>query len=116
MKKISKIILFLSLSLIPIIVFASVEDNLKMIPGLLLVPAISSVHMTIFVLTPIAQLVSGPEKYKDTVKILFAFRILILLYGFIYYGSEMVFIDFIAIFVGTLLVSLLSGIKKLKLR
>lgn len=114
--KISKKILLLTLLLVPVIILADTGIG-ELLPGILIVPAFVSIHMTVFVLTPLAQIFSGPEEYKTTVKILFIVRLVILFLLIMSVGSQAVMIDFIAVFLGAfIVVPVLSAIKNLKLR
>ena len=115
--KLIKKILLLSLTLIPVIVLADTAENIELLPEILIAPAFVSIHMTIFVLTPIAQIFSGPEEYKDTVKVLFITRLIIIFGLILLFGEIAVMIDFFAVFLGAfLVVPIVAGITSAKMR
>lgn len=107
--KLIKKLLILSLTLMPVIIFASTVENMELFPGILIVPAFISIHMTLFVLVPLAQMFSGPEDYKDTVKILFLTRVIILFALILTIGTSAIIIDFLAVFLGAFLVVPILG-------
>ena len=115
MKMIKKILL-LSLLVMPIVVLATGEDLGESL-GLLIMPAFISIHMTLFVLVPLAQTFSGPEEYKGTVKLLFVTRIIILAVLYILIGNVAFFLDFFAVFLGAfLVVPIVCAIHTIKLK
>ena len=107
--KLIKRLLLLSLILMPIVVYGSTSENLELFPEILIVPAFISIHMTIFVLNPLAQMFSGPEDYKDTVKILFITRLIIVFLLILMMGYNAIMIDFFAVFLGAFIVVPIIG-------
>lgn len=114
--KISKKLLLLTLLLVPVIILA--DSGLEEFsPEILIIIAFISFHMTAFVLTPLAQIFSGPEEYKTTVKLLFLVRLMILFLLIMLVGNFAAMIDFIAVFFGAfIVVPILSAINNLRLR
>jgi hypothetical protein len=107
--KLVKKLLLVSLMLIPTIIFAGTAENMELFPEILIVPAFVSIHMTLFVLVPLAQMFSGPEDYKNTVKVLFVTRLIILFVLISTLGFSAVMIDFFAVFLGAFLVVPITG-------
>lgn len=71
--------------------------------GLIFIEAFISIHMSLFVLFPLAKLLSNNEKPWNLFWKLFAIRVIILLIcDFIY--PEIVFIDFISVFIGAFII------------
>lgn len=107
MKK--KILLFISLCLIPSFVFAS--SNSADIPLIiaLFMEAFVSIHMTLFVLIPLSNIFGG-DNPKALLKILFVGRVLILMFFNLFITTNIAVVDFMAVFVGAFLVIPISSV------
>lgn len=111
MKK-KKILLWILLCLVPSIVFASSGSDELPIGVAIGIEAFVSIHMTIFVLIPIANIFGG-DNAKNLLKRLFWGRIILLLLCDIFITPFIAIIDFISVFIGAfLIVPICSTIKK----
>lgn len=98
MKKLKKILLAI-LCLTPMIVFASGEDTLS-IGEALFMEAFVSIHMTAFVLYPMAKMLAKEGNEKRLAVIFFIIRAAILLYFDFFVTPFIAIADFIGVFVG----------------
>jgi len=107
MKK-RNILLFLTLLLLPTLVYAS-DGNSSGIPFsvAILMEAFVTIHMTVFVLIPLANKLD-PDKSKNLFKKLFIGRIIILLIFDAFITTNIAIIDFISVFVGAFILAPLS--------
>ena len=99
MKMRNKLLLIVSLLLIPMVVFASNGDESISIPLAIVVEAFVSIHMSLFVLLPLAKIISE-ENSKKTFWRLFWIRVGILLFFDFFITPMIAFVDFFALFVG----------------
>lgn len=109
-----KLILFLSLILIPYIVLAettSFEDNIGMC---IFIEIFVSIHMSVFVLFPLATIINKAKKEKIFIY-LFITRAIVLLIGNTIYGLQMAMYDFISVFLGAFIVVPIAAALKLSL-
>ena len=107
------IFLMLTLLLLPTMVLASNENgsNFPLVVAISM-EAFVSIHMSIFVLSPIAN-IFDPDKSKKLFIKLFISRIIILLIFDLFITTRIAIIDFFAVFVGAfLIVPIISSIKK----
>lgn len=105
-------IIILSLFFVPTLVFAGSGSSDFPILFALGVEAFVSIHMSIFVLIPLSNLISK-ENSKKTFWTLFAIRAGILLFFDFFVTTKIAYVDFIAVFVGAFLVVPISAaIKK----
>ena len=112
MKKHLKRILFLTLLLIPTIVFASEDDFSFSVAEAVGTELFVTIHMSIFVLWPISTMVSE-KNYKQVFFILFILRTAFLAYFDIIGFTWIALVDFICVFIGAfLLVPLVAFITK----
>lgn len=104
-KKIVKIMLIYSLLLYPSLVHAyTVPSNGDFdIKSALFIEAFVSIHMSIFVLLPIAKAFS-PVNSKKLFWILFAIRAAILLFCDFFVTTGIAIVDFISLFIGTFII------------
>ncbi len=80
--------------------------------GIIFMEAFVSIHMSIFVLFPLATIINRGKK-TQIFTTLFILRIIILIFGNIILGMTMAIIDFMAVFFGAfILVPLLGGVKQ----
>lgn len=105
-----KILLMISLLLTPIMVFASNGDNGIAIVAALAMEAFVSIHMSIFVFKPLASLISE-ENSKKTFWILFSVRVAILLFFDFFVTTFIAIFDFVSVFFGAFIVSIISTLK-----
>lgn len=105
-----KILLMISLLLTPIMVFASNGDNGIAIVAALAMEAFVSIHMSIFVFKPLASLISE-ENSKKTFWILFSVRVAILLFFDFFVTTFIAIFDFVSVFFGAFIVSVISTLK-----
>ena len=98
MKKFKKI-LFTILCLTPMIVFAS-ESNDFPLGGALFMEAFISLHMTAFVLYPMAKMLAKEGNEKKLTVILFIIRAAILLFFDFFVTPYIAIADFIGVFIG----------------
>lgn len=111
MKK-NKIILILMLVLFPTLVFASDGESSFIPIGFAIgMEAFVSIHMSAFVLKPIAD-VFDPDKSKHLFIILFVIRAVILLFCDFFVSTGIAIVDFLAVFVGAFLVTPIVLAKK----
>lgn len=103
MKK-NRLLLFLLLSFFPTIVFAS-SSNSNSIPLIAAIgmEAFVSIHMSVFVLMPLARLFK-PNDYKKLFMKLFLIRVVILLFFDVFVTTMIAIADFFAVFIGAFLV------------
>lgn len=105
-------IIILSLFFIPTFVFASSGSNDFPIVFALGMEAFVSIHMSVFVLKPIANLISK-DNSKKTFWTLFAIRAGILLFFNFFITTKIAIVDFFAVFVGAFLIVPISlAVKK----
>ena len=110
MKKI-KMFLMCTLLMIPTMVLASSGNNIFSIGSALGVEAFVSIHMSVMVLIPLSRLISQ-DNSKKVFWILFISRAAILLFFDFFITTYIVIVDFLAVFIGALLIlPILSGIK-----
>lgn len=107
MKKFKKI-LFIILCLTPMIVFASGEDTLS-IGEALFMEAFVSIHMSLFVLYPMAKMLAKDGNTKKLFIILFVIRAAILLYFDFFVTPFIALADFMGVFVGGFLIVPIMG-------
>lgn len=100
MKK-EKLMLLISLLLIPTVVYASSGDNTISIGEAFLMEAFCSIHMSIFVLYPLA-FIKEPENPKEKFKQYFIIRAGILIFFDFFIPNIISTLDFIAVFIGAL--------------
>lgn len=107
------IFLTLTLLLLPTIVLASNGDTSIFTIGVAIgMEAFVSIHMSMFVLLPIAN-IFDPDKSKKLFIKLFVGRIIILLIFDLFITTSIAIVDFLAVFVGAfLIVPIISSIKK----
>ena len=103
MKAKNKILLIISLLLIPTIVFASDGSNDFPIGVALGMEAFVSIHMSFIVLLPLAEIISQENK-KKTFWILFGIRAGILLFFDFFITPMIALVDFFAVFIGAFIV------------
>lgn len=103
MKKFYKKLLILSLLLMPTMVFASSGENDFPIVMAIAMELFISIHMSIFCLKPLADLISK-EDSKKTFWRLFAIRAGILLFFDFFVTTFIAIIDFFAVFVGAFVI------------
>lgn len=94
--------LIFSLLLIPTVVFASSTDDSLPLSVAIFMEAFVSIHMSVFVLQPLSEIISNndKEKSKTTFLILFGIRALILLFFDFFITTSIALIDFFGVFVG----------------
>ncbi len=107
MKKFKKI-LFIILCLTPMIVFASGEDTLS-IGEALFMEAFVSIHMSLFVLYPMAKMLAKDGNTKKLFIIFFVIRAAILLYFDFFVTPFIAVADFMGVFVGGFLIVPITG-------
>lgn len=103
MKLKNKILLIISLLLIPIIVFASDGSNDFSIGIALGMEAFVSIHMSVFVLKPLANMFSK-EDSKKTFWTLFVIRACILVFFDFFVTPYIAIYDFIGVFIGAFII------------
>ena len=103
MKNKNLILLIISLVFMPTVVFASNGSNDFSIGLALGIEAFVSMHMSVFVLIPLAKMFSK-EDSKKTFWILFTIRAGILLFCDFFVTPSIAIIDFLAVFVGAFLI------------
>lgn len=103
MKNKNIVLLIMSILLIPTMVFASNGDNDFPVVVALAMEAFVSIHMSLFVLKPLAEMFSK-ENSKKTFWILFATRVWILLLCDFFVSPGIAIIDFFGLFVGVLII------------
>ena len=109
------LLLFLSLLLTPSIVFANSDFDSVPLGVALGVEAFVTIHMSLFVLSPLAKILSK-EDSKKTFWILFTIRILVLLIFDFFITPIIFFVDFMSVFIGAfIIVPIAASIKKVPL-
>lgn len=103
MKTKNKILLIISLLLIPTIVFASGGNNDFPIGIALVIEAFVSIHMSVFVLKPLANMFSK-ENSKKTFWTLFVIRACILVFCDFFVTPFIAIFDFIGVFIGAFII------------
>lgn len=103
MKAKNKILLIISLLLIPTIVFASGGSNDFPIGIALGMEAFVSIHMSVFVLEPLANMFSK-ENSKKTFWTLFVIRACILVFWDFFVTPFIAIFDFIGVFIGAFII------------
>ncbi len=103
MKIKNKILLIISLLLIPVLVFASGGGNDFPVGFALGMEAFVSIHMSVFVLIPLSNMLSK-ENSKKTFWALFAIRAAILLFCDFFITPSIAIIDFFGVFIGAFIV------------
>ena len=103
MKNKNIVLLIISILLIPTMVFAGNGDNDFPVAVALAMEAFVSIHMSLFVLKPLAEMFSK-ENSKKTFWILFATRVWILLLCDFFVSPGIAIIDFFGLFVGILII------------
>ena len=112
MKERIKRLLFTSLLLIPTIVYASSGESGFSMPVALFMEAFVTIHMSLFVLKPIAALLEKEHDGKLFWQ-LFSTRIVILLICDVLISPLIAIVDFLAVFVGGfVVVPILAAVKK----
>jgi len=99
-----KFLLFISLFILPMMVFAS-DNNTDFVLGLpeaLFIEAFVSIHMSVFVLMPLAKILS--TDYKKMFWKLFVIRAGILLFFDFFVTTSIAFVDFFGVFIGAIFV------------
>ena len=104
MNKVLKMLLAISLIMIPVNVMAMTETELEMLPMLIFMEAFVSIHMSIFVLYPLAEMFSKDDEPKKLFLQLFAIRVMILLIFDFFITPVIAVFDFMAVFVGAFIV------------
>jgi len=107
MKDSFKKILLFSLAFFPMLVFASDGDE---IIGAIVMEAFVSIHMSIFVLQPLSEIISK-DNSKKVFWILFAIRVAILLFFDFFVTPAIMIFDFISIFIGAIIMNIIYPIK-----
>ena len=107
MKDKFKKLLFITMLMIPMIVFADafegVFDEVFPIGYAIGMEAFVSIHMSIFVLWPISNMLA-PNNNKQLFAILFVIRAAILLYFDFFVTTAIAMVDFFAVFVGAFII------------
>ncbi len=112
MKKKNKMLLIISLLLMPTVVFASNGDDNISVAIALGMEAFISIHMSLFVLKPLSEIYSK-ENHKKTFWTLFAIRVVFLLFFDFFVSPYIAIFDFFAVFVGAfIVVPICSAAKK----
>lgn len=108
-----KIFLILMLLLFPTMVLASNGDSSQMPVGMAIgMEAFVSIHMSVFVLMPLAN-IFDPDKSKKLFIKLFVGRVIILLIFDFFITPGIAIVDFLAVFIGAfLVVPIIAKIKK----
>lgn len=115
MKKIKSILIILLFILFPSTVFASSGSSNEAFPvGMALgMEAFVSIHMSIFVLMPLSKIISK-ENSKKTFWIMFGIRVAILLFFDLFITTGIAVVDFIAVFIGALIIIPIASTKGVK--
>ncbi len=108
--KLIRYILFLIITLIPMIVFASGDTSSVNIISALLTHVFISIHASVFMLLPLSQLV-GPINGKSSFWKLFWIRVMILIFLDLISPEFAIVVDIISIFVGGFVLLPLSSAK-----
>ncbi len=113
MKKTNKILLIISLLLIPIMVYAVNFESDFPLSAALIMEVFVSIHMSLFVLKPLAEMISK-DNPKRLFWIFFAIRAGILLFCDFFVTPGVALIDFFAVFVGAFILIPLGIVKSVK--
>lgn len=108
MKKYKNYLLFASLFFIPTLVYASSGADDFPIYVALLMEAFISIHMSAFVLSPLAEIISYENK-KQIFWILFTVRAFILLIFDFFISTSIAIFDFIFVFIGAFIILPISN-------
>ena len=103
MRKYKNYLLFVSLFFMPTIVYASSGDNSFSLITALGIEAFISIHMSMFFLLPLAELISF-EKKKEIFWRMFILRVVILLFCDFFISTYIAIFDFIFVFVGAFII------------
>lgn len=103
MRKYKNYLLFVSLFFMPTIVYASSGDNSFSLITALGIEAFTSIHMSLFFLLPLAELISF-EKKKEIFWRMFILRLVILLFCDFFISTYIAIFDFIFVFVGVFII------------
>ena len=107
MKDKFKKLLFITILMIPMIVFADafegVSDDVFPIVSAIGMEVFVSIHMSLFVLWPISNMLA-PNNNKQLFAILFIIRAAILLYFDFFVTTAIAMVDFFAVFVGAIII------------
>lgn len=115
MKKKNKLLLIVSLLLMPTVVFASSGDYSFPIGIALFMEAFVSIHMSAFVFKPLSEMFSKTN-YKKTFWTLFIIRAVILIFCDLFVSPFIAIFDFLAVFVGAfIIVPICAAITKTKI-
>ena len=109
MKIKNKILLIISLLLIPVSVFASGGENDFPIGLALGMEAFVSIHMSVFVLKPLSNTLSQ-ENSKKIFWTLFAIRAAVLLFCDFFITPSIAIVDFLGVFIGAFIVAIISAV------
>ncbi len=112
MKKYKRYLLFASIFLMPNLVFADTENGFLPVEAVLFMEAFVSIHISVFVLKPLATLISE-ENSKKIFWILFIIRVVILLFFDFFVTTKIAIFDFLLVFIGAfLIIPIFAVIKK----
>ncbi len=115
MKKKNIILSIISLLLMPIMVFASNGNNNFSVGAAIGMEAFVSIHMSVFVLKPLANMFSK-ENSKKLFWILFAIRAVILIFCDFFVTPSIAIADFFGVFIGiTFVVPICAKITKIRI-
>jgi len=106
-----KYLLLISLVIVPNLVFASSGNEIVSIKFALLIEAFVSIHMSVFVLQPLSNMLF-PNNSKKMFWILFTIRAVTLLFFDFFITTNIALIDFMSVFIGIFLVLIISSIIK----
>lgn len=109
MKKYKNYLILISVFLIPTLVFASSGDATLSIEMALGMEAFVSIHMSVFVFSPLSKIFS-PNNSKKMFWTLFVIRAAILIFFDLFITTSIAIVDFIAVFVGAFLVVPISAV------
>lgn len=102
-------LLLLSLLFVPVTVFASQGSDIPSAFGALLMEAFVSIHMSLFVLRPLSEIIS-PDNSKKTFWTLFAIRAGILIFFDFFVTPGIAIFDFVAVFIGAFILIPVSAL------
>lgn len=103
LKKFSKLFLIASILLVPVLVFASTGDEFIPITLAIGMELFVSLHMSMFVFAPLANIFSKNNS-KKVFWTLFSIRAILLLFFDFFVTTEIALVDFIFVFIGTFIV------------
>ena len=103
LKKFSKLFLIASILLVPVLVFASTGDEFIPIALAIGMELFVSIHMSVFVFAPLANIFSKNNS-KKVFWTLFSIRAILLLFFDFFVTTEIAIVDFIFVFIGTFIV------------